>query len=630
MIQPWGARRPPLLRPLVALLVVGLLAGACGSATVPSASSSGASASAPPPSGSVDDLAGNGITIVADESGADTAQRPRLLLTRVQADRLLADLDGGVLGADLDALAPPADGMVPMSYLLAAWLTSADTPASKTAARWMRLPERQVDWTRAPNERFPLAVVALFVADLARLVDEAMPPAESDSPAPPSGATGRTDTEHLALAGLTAALEPFGRVGLTGPVVAADGPCSTVTNFLAKTIDGLFSALRLTVPASGGGFFSDLAGVLARVWNTAVSYAQRVVQGLVDTVTAPVFEAIRLGVGALGVATVLVSYLQDQRLIVSVQPAQVDADTYHFAVGSEPDVRGQFVARTASLTGSWPPFLVDCAKVAGATLPELIAPGAEATWSVVNYAVPVIAPGPLATKVGSDLTARLDFVTGRESEEQARGEATWDGVVASVAIPRKEVNDFLDLGREQIQAAEQLILSRIPEPNLRQLAQQSLTKVVDPLVDQLQGEVTKRVPGVFTLRGSSAILLVKYHKPPEPTPTASPTAPPSADPKTEFCNRYRAMLTWWWYDADLPAGSQSWAAEIVRRLLDMRPYAPANLLGAVDIHIGLYRATATYSGPELAREAAPWAAQMPVAVAALDAYCGIKPGEFGR
>jgi hypothetical protein len=88
------------------------------------------------------------------------------------------------------------------------------------------------------------------------------------------------------------------------------------------------------------------------------------------------------------------------------------------------------------------------------------------------------------------------------------------------------------------------------------------------------------------------------------------------------------MLHWWFREAT-DVGSQAWAAEIVRRFEEMRPLAPAALLSAVDVHIGLYTAHATLSGPQLVQALVPFAEQMPEAVTSLDAYCGITPADRG-
>jgi hypothetical protein len=105
------------------------------------------------------------------------------------------------------------------------------------------------------------------------------------------------------------------------------------------------------------------------------------------------------------------------------------------------------------------------------------------------------------------------------------------------------------------------------------------------------------------------------------------TPAPTRDAHTEFCTRYRELLAWWFFDPAADIGSKAWAAEIVTRFHEMRPFAPAPQQAAVDIHIGLYSVHATLSGPQEVLAAVEWAEQMPDAVRNLDGYCAIRPAE---
>jgi hypothetical protein len=108
--------------------------------------------------------------------------------------------------------------------------------------------------------------------------------------------------------------------------------------------------------------------------------------------------------------------------------------------------------------------------------------------------------------------------------------------------------------------------------------------------------------------------------------TPPPTTP---DPeRTEFCRLYHDMLVWWFGESRSYWGSKTWFFEIVTWLEDMRPHAPADLLWAVDVYLNLYKIHATMSGPEAAVRSVEWAAQMGAATSALDAHCGIGPGDI--
>jgi hypothetical protein len=102
------------------------------------------------------------------------------------------------------------------------------------------------------------------------------------------------------------------------------------------------------------------------------------------------------------------------------------------------------------------------------------------------------------------------------------------------------------------------------------------------------------------------------------------------DEEDEFCAAYRSTLHWWFREAT-NVGSPAWAAELARRFEEMQPLAPTRTLQqAVDVHIGLYTAHATLSGPELVQALVPYAEQMPGAVEALDSHCLITPADRGQ
>lgn len=159
-----------------------------------------------------------GITIVTSEADV-TAAPTTLTFTTVQADRLVAEanLGSGILGSDLDAIAPVDAGMPPVSYLLAAWASESDLRGANLAETMFR---EDTDWTHAADVVFPTAAMALFVADL---MDAASDP-DSFEPAPGSRGAGET---------------------LLTSFEAAVGPCSAVTRFLSATIQGLFDVLRV-------------------------------------------------------------------------------------------------------------------------------------------------------------------------------------------------------------------------------------------------------------------------------------------------------------------------------------------------------------------------------------------------
>ena len=554
------------------------------------------------PTADLQPLTQAGIRIIADE-GAPIELGAALTITEVQAGRMAADVapGAGLLGRDIDALAPVTPGTPPASYLLAAWVSTGTSPAAGTARGWMG----NNNWKAAPSLHFPVAVLAMFVNEMATATNAEMPPAVGTQ------------------SGGTTATQPAGRVGtpivfMAAPTPGTVGPCSAVTGFLDSVINGLFDALRIQPSASGGGPFDFLASALAAVWNVAISLAQAAVQGLVTILTAPVFEAMRLAVGALGVATTIVSYFKDQTLDVNLAAPQADKGQYPFAVGAAADVTGQFIAKGHELTGDWPPALVDCAKVAGATLPQLLKPGIPTEWTVDDGGV--IVPGQLTGTVTADRTATLDFVTGRETEEDAKGETVFGDGIASVKIPRKEIDDFLDLARAQVTGARDKLLARVPAGAARDAATSVFAATIDPTVTQLTGEISGAIGGVFSLSGS-AVVIVQHHTPPDTT-TSSSKPPPSQGPPNsgnqgDFCAQYKSLIDW--VAANPPGDVVAWASEIVRRLTGMQP-APSAVSADVDVELGVYTAVAASANVQVLIQKT-----LPLGNAAkhIGAFCGL-------
>jgi hypothetical protein len=273
---------------------------------------------------------------------------------------------------------------------------------------------------------------------------------------------------------------------------------------------------------------------------------------------------------------------------VTLDPAASSTDIYRFAVGAEGDVAGTFIAKGKELTADWPTALVDCANVAGATLPKLIPPGAPATWTVMDPAG-VITAKDLHVLVDNDLAARLPFVTGRESEEQAKGEVTFDVADVAVKIPRDEIRQFLTLARDQVNGARAQLLAAVPAGPLRISADMLYAATIDPTLNELQRSITDGAADAFSLSGSG-VVVVKHHAPPETTTTASTAPPESSAPDTsspgDFCSQYRDLVTW--IRANPPGDVVAWATEIVNRLTTMRPSAPAEALADVDVELQVY------------------------------------------
>ncbi len=569
---------------LAVVLVLAVLATGCSG---PEASPAGApSATVGRPALSLDDLTGAGLVVAPDEAAKAAVKPGQLLVTRAQADRLVAEQEagGGVFGLELDRLAPMPAGAPPMSYLLAAWVAKGSTPNAATARRLMGSGQ---DWRHARQVLFPLVVPAMFVTDAAQAINAAAPTPSRTSE--PSRSGNRA---------------PAGQVG---GAVTAD-PCTAITTFLSRAIKAVFDALKLS-PATKSGlpFFVRW---LADVWDYAVDLARGIVQAVVDKLTRRLFDAVRSAIGALTVATVVVSYFTKQTLTVSLAPP----GPYRFAVGAEPDVAGEFVAQGNKLTSRWPDAVVGCANATGKKLPELLAPGARARWKVDAYGV--ITPGPVTGSVGQDLTTRLRFVTGRESDEQAKGPVVYGAAVARVEVERHEIRELVEEAKAQVKAVINSLLSALPIP------QALLDFIFDPMLNEIAGALAGRAGNIFAVAGTGSVT-VQFHRPPQPTPTPTPSPTPSQRRGGDFCVQYRAMAKWS-YDHQAQPTPEAWAGGMVRRLTAMRPLAPAARLHQLDALLRVYRLVAAGAGgAAIGDEAAR--SDFPGAGRGLALYCKVDP-----
>jgi hypothetical protein len=606
-----------MTRPRIGLAVAAaLIVGSCSGQTDPTGDSRPASASsavAGPVAADLDRVAGDegaleqaGVQVT--ETAADlVAIESPMVLTRVQADRLLADVDpaNGVLGSTLDELAPLPPDVPSMSFLLAGWLVTARTPAAETARTWMG----DQDWTRAPEIGFPEAVIVLFVNDIASSVDAATPSADGsiqfdlDGVLPPGPDPMST-------------VEPSGFAPRALPASASagvGGPCTVVENLIGTALAAVVNALHVQ-PVRGGGVFGNIANVFIDVYNAAVELAAGTIRVAFRQLTEPVFDVIRIGIATLGVATQVTSFFRDTKLSLTLGPP----NPYRFAIGLEEDQVGQVVARADSLTGRWPDELVECAQVTGVALPAPVGAGAATTWTA-EQAPTVVALAAATTPVGDDLQARGDFTTGRESEEDAKGDQTNSAAKIRARIPRKDVDDLLRLGRQQIVSARALLIGRIPIAPLRSAAADALAAVVDPVVARLDAELTGAAAGVFGLSGQR-LIFVDYHVPPT-RPTTPATPPSSTGPAVDFCQRFRDILD---YAENSDDPVVPWANEVADRLVALRPYAPTDLVDDIDVMVRVYLAVAASNDIlTLIDTTEP----LPAAAAAIGAHCGIGQRE---
>lgn len=578
---------------LVLVLVLGITAGCSSktperdrgpqsggpSATEAAPGSSATDAANPARSGAVPAVAGAaiqladveraGITVVADDRAAVPAAS--LTVSGVQLERMLVEqsLGGGVVGRDLDVIAPMPDSLPPTSYLLQAWLAKGTGDAADAGRAAMGEAARAT--TGIADIVYPTVVVALFVADLGAMI-----------------AAGAGDAGDAAEPGDTSTPP-----GLRGGAAAFAGsaPCTAANTFIAHTIKGVFDLLRLDV-ATGGGVFDRIIGTLAGIWNYAVELARGVVTAVVGAITEEIFSKIRIVAAGLGAASILISYLKGQQLVVTVDPQFT-----RVASGSEPDIAGRYIARAHPLSTLWPSALMDCVTAAGGKMPELMLPGAVARWTMVDPpARPgLVLPATLTTAVAADHRAYLDFVTGREPAEWAAGPEMSDGPIVTVEVEQKGITDFLRETKDSLLGdLKASIVGLIPVAQVRSALMSVIAAVLDPIANRIEAELNSSIGGMFTLKGHADPIMVAYHGEPE----KSDTAPDSSPPPDTFCDRIRDLVAW--ANANQELDLAPFSAEVLRRLGDARSVAPPQMLPPVDAGIPVYQAGASGNAMDFA------------------------------
>ena len=132
-------------------------------------------------------LAADGIATVADESTSHPivpiAGGVRMTFTEAQVHAMTLEAadHGGVTGAALDGTTKLPGNYPPFAYLLASWISTSGTPASKEIRSIMGAQK----WADAPQLVFPTIALALFAADVI-----AASPKPSPSPSASSQSAG--------------------------------------------------------------------------------------------------------------------------------------------------------------------------------------------------------------------------------------------------------------------------------------------------------------------------------------------------------------------------------------------------------------------------------------------------------
>jgi hypothetical protein len=302
-------------------------------------------------------LASSGIATVADESASTPMaavtgiERMRFTQAQVRTMALQVADHGGMLGSALDSATTTPQGDVPVSYLLAAWVSTG----TSSGAVAVRAAMGSQNWTEAPSVVFPAIALPLFVSDVV-----------AATPAGPQSSSSTQSSVYRK----TSSGSAIESVALRANVTTA--PCTLVSGFIQSVINTVFNALTLTAP-SGSGVGATIGGFFVGIWNVAVALAQQAVQGLIKAVTGPVVAAIQSVAGAVAVISEVASYLSPWAVKVTADPSSI-------AAGDSGSFTG--IVDGGSGGADYPPAVTDCANGLGVTLPSLSAGGADATWSL--------------------------------------------------------------------------------------------------------------------------------------------------------------------------------------------------------------------------------------------------------
>jgi hypothetical protein len=398
-----------------------------------------------------------GVTIVDDLASAPPMTGLQVWSWQIENMEREIDRGGGYFGAELDDLAGAPAG-VPFSYLLAGWITSGVSETSDDVLALMG----DRDWENAPGVVFPKAALMLFVAD-------AMAAAATDGP-------------QAAATGQLAALAQEG-----------DSVCETVAGWVEDALDFIFNGLKIDTESDG------VVGFFITVWNTTVDLARSAVEGLIDTITAPVVNLLTDALAVIGTLSMISSLLTPWG--AELTPSRA---TTRVAIGGELDIEETFTLSVdTNVDFTWPEEIRGCARVAGLELPDpTSAKGSPVEWRTEKFP-------PLATskipdigrvtntkdEIGSDNTAALNWVTGRQETddgEKMRGRFSATAIVTSkeaVAL-RKMIVGFI-----KGKIPDDIPFAADIEGFFEELLEPALDKLVE--FSQVRGDATATVEYFF-------------------------------------------------------------------------------------------------------------------------------------
>lgn len=412
-------------------------------------------------------LAKSGIAVVQDSSDTEPireVEEPlspvRFLRDQVENMALELSADGGVPGARLDELAPAPDGALPISYLIAGYITSKDTIGARAAKKLMG----KQDYAHAPRVQFPAVVLALFTSDLARdfAPSFAAPPLGATSSAPTGGPAGGASVQ----------------AGSVGAV------CSALSSFISDGVDAVYDAIT---------FENADPDSAAAYWNEGIKWfiegVGAVLGGLIDVVF-PFLEYIKTALGVIAAVHAITSLLVNWTVTVKPDPSSL-----HFGVLPNDGEDGGFVATVNAPNDiEWPDGVPECAQLLNITLPDLTPGAAPVAWTLTEHAgdISLILDSELEAKLDGNRQASLTYVTNTETKkEHNKGELIEDDTLeAGITVDRSDVETLRAM-------LKTVILNQVPDvvaPFVNPKLEAELTPLIDKLTEVAepfgQAEVT--------------------------------------------------------------------------------------------------------------------------------------------
>lgn len=330
-------REPPFALMSLRKITAGVLSWLL---VVPALIDAGCAARGPDVNGAISTLASAGVatyetygssTPIVAISGTRSAMR----FTRWQLKNMLlqADAGMGMTGAELDRLegANPPKNAPTMSQFVAAWVMKYQSPLAAYAKAHIGV--SSIDLKRTKQTVFPLLVIGLFVADVARMSD-GTPPKVADS-------------------------EPGFERFIAAPAQAY-AICSAVSNFVNGIIGDVEAALK-EIPYAGK--------VLVYLWGALVD----VVKTAINKAIAPILAVISAVSAGLAAITTIASTLSPWVVKLAAKPQSVNLSDQTF--------RGFVDADVVSGAIDWPEEVSDCAQqLSGIDLASISSEDAPVTW----------------------------------------------------------------------------------------------------------------------------------------------------------------------------------------------------------------------------------------------------------